>query len=161
MPASRGKSFVVHFVYYLLVATLVYLVWSYSPSDEHIVEPRRDNLQNIQEKELETFLDMNRFLTTLAAATIGGLGAIIFNRLKQELNYRQLLLAGLTCFSAGGSLYCGYISYHKVIWMLHSQFFDLNIEGIVVPERLQFLGLVLALFFFGDFALSGLISPQP
>ena len=45
--------------------------------------------------------------------------------------------------------------------MLHSHFFDLTIEGIVVPERLQFLALMLSIFFFGDFALSGLLNPEP
>ena len=161
MPTSRGKSFVLHFLYYLAAAILLYFVWSYSPSGGQIVQTQLDSLQNIQDKELDTFLDMDRFLITLATAAIGGLGAIVFNRLKKELRSWQLILAGLTFFSAGLSLYFGYVSYHKVIWMLHAHFFDLTIEGIVVPERLQFLALMLSIFFFGDFALSGLLNPEP
>ena len=160
MPASTGKSFVLHLLYVLAAATLIYLIWSYSPSGGQIVQTRIDKLENIQEKELETFLDMNRLLTTLATAAIGGLGAIIFNRLKKELRSSQLMLAGLAFFLAGLSLYFGYVSYHKVPWMLHYRFFDLTIDDIVVPERLQFLSLVSALFFFGDFALIGLLSPE-
>jgi hypothetical protein len=160
MPATRTKAIRLHLLYYLVAAAMFLLIWYYSSLDDQVVQPQLQSFSNMQEKELEAFLDMNRLLTTLATAVGAGIGAIIFNRLKNQPHLYQILLAGASFLFAGSSLYFGYISYHKVVWMLHSRFFDLSIKNIVLPEHLQFLTLVLALLAFGDFALSSLLEPH-
>ena len=162
MPGGKAKPIAFHVVYYLLVVGLVYFGWSYTSAVPNIIEDRVDTLLKVQEKELETFLQMNGLLITLATAVLGGTGAVLFNRFKSgELGWAALARIGLSSILSGLSLLFGYLSYSRVVWMLHSHFFNLSNAELLFPQRAQFWLFVIALLFFADFSLDGLLNPQP
>ena len=123
------RASLLHTLYYIVAAAILYVGWTSSPmlrDLSKIVTTQTIQLTNIQDKELETFLDMVRLLFTLAAAVMGGTAAVVFNRFKSgTVRFSQMLRMLLTSLFAISSMYFGYFLNSRVVWMLHHQFFDL------------------------------------
>jgi hypothetical protein len=119
--------------------------------------PQICNLDPLQEKQLQIFLEMNRLLTTLAPLVIGAMAAFMFQRYKtRDIPWYQIRWAVACWIFAGLSLYCGYLSYEKVIWMLNKQFFDLYNPRFFWTSRTQFWTFVLSVFCLALFVYQGL-----
>ena len=114
-------------------------------------------LNKLQEKELDTFLEMNRLLTTLATGVLGGTIAIVSTRYgSSDVPLLQMWRIVASWVFCGLSLYCGYVSYGGIVWMLHNSAFDLTLPKVVLPQLFQFWSFVVAIFFFADFVYRGL-----
>ena len=158
------RATLLHIFYYIVAVAILYVGWTYSPilrDLSTIVASQTTKLTGIQEKELETFLDLTHLLLSLATAVMAGTAAVVFNRFKSgPISFWQLLRILLTSLFAASSMYFGYFLNSRVIWMLHHQFFDLSMPEFTVPQRLQFWCLIVALFSFADVFLDGLLHPQ-
>jgi hypothetical protein len=115
-------------------------------------------LSPLQDKQLGIFVEMNHLLSTLATASLAAMGAFLFHRYKASdpLPLYQLWRAIGSCVFSGLSLYCGYLSYDKVVWMLDQKFFNLFNPRILWPGRIQFWAFVVSVFFIADFIFGAL-----
>jgi hypothetical protein len=122
------------------------------------VEDEISALSPLQEKQLEVVLEMNHLLTTLATASLGAMGAFLIYRYKptDRLPGHQLWRANGSCALAGLSLFCGYLSYDKLVWMLGNQFFNPSNPRILWLNRIQFWAFALSVFFAADFVFRAL-----
>ena len=83
-----------------------------------IVEANVDTLTNLQEMELDAFIEIIKLLITLATAAIGAIAAFASYCYTvggiPKPQERRALAASLL---AGISILLGYISYGKLVWM--------------------------------------------
>jgi glucan phosphoethanolaminetransferase (alkaline phosphatase superfamily) len=116
-----------------------------------------DHLSNLQEKELDEFLEMNKLLAVLASVIFGAIGAIVFHRYRDNVVPRNQWRRAVGCsvFSAI-SLGLSYTLYERISVMLRSHFFDLTNPLIVWTSSLQFWTFLLSVFLFADFTYRAL-----
>jgi len=115
------------------------------------MEPFKDQLTPLDQQQLDAFLEMNRLLITLGTAVLGGLGFLLGRTRKQSLPWRDLWPVVASAVCAGLSLYFGYVAYQCILWMLQSNFFDLNNPAVLWARHYHFYSLLVSVFFFADF----------
>ncbi len=117
-----------------------------------LVQPRITQLDDLQKKRLDIYLDVIKLLITASGVTLGAITGFVLNRDKgmvfTDVQLRKVIASWAL---AGISLYCGYLSIQQVIWMLYHRFFDLYDPHILLPSRAQFLTLLAAIAVFADF----------
>lgn len=133
----------------LLIGTLV--CFDSFMSGLSFVADRVQDLNNLQQKEVDTFLQMTSLLAGFATLTLGGIGALIWDTKKVGKASPQLVTATA---SSALSLYFGYISYRYLLWMLENQFFDLSHHLIATTSLLQFSAFLISLVFLADFVFA-------
>jgi hypothetical protein len=111
-----------------------------------------DTIPPWQEKALETYSSMSGLLTTLATALLGALGYLLINARQAVPQLHHGASAVGSALFAGLSVYFGYVSHLTVLSSTYSNVFNPYAFGIVWPSRSQFYTLLLAVFFFADFA---------
>jgi hypothetical protein len=116
------------------------------------VEDRVRDLNNLQQKEVDIFLQMNSLLSGFATFALGGIGALIWDRRKAKKNPTPQLVTAAA--SSALSLYFGYLSYRYLLWMLDHQFFDLNHRVVTTTSLLQFLAFFISIIALADFVLA-------
>jgi hypothetical protein len=149
--------------FYLFVVIVFSIFWflAYRVAQQPFVEAKVRSLSNLQEKQLDTFNEMNRLLTTLATLALGGMGAFLFNRYKNDsLPWYQVWRAVGSWIFAGISLYCGYLGYAQTAWMLDKGFFNLSNPNIVWFSRVQFWTFAISTFLMADFVFHTLRRPE-
>jgi hypothetical protein len=105
-----------------------------------------------QEKALETYSAMSGLLTTLATALLGALGYLLINAHQGVPQLRHGASAMGSALLAVLSLYFGYVSHLTVLSSTYTNVFNPYAFGVMWPSRSQFYTLLLAVFFFADFA---------
>lgn len=116
------------------------------------VEEQVTDLNSLQQTKVDTFLEMNRFLATLSTATIGAIGAMIAQRYKSRAVPRaQIVRAVGGTVLAGMSLYLGYASYGRVVWMLDKGFMGVSTPALAWTSAAQFWTFLAAVLLFADF----------
>jgi len=142
------------FFYSLLVIVLGGMFtfqWFVSTRSFAEVEIESGSLTHLQEKQLDLFRESNALLSTLATAAIGGIGALLFNRYKDDkIPPGQRARAIVSVLSLAASLYCGFVSHETVLWMLQNQFFNLMNPRVLWAARVQSWCFLLALVVFAD-----------
>jgi hypothetical protein len=101
-------------------------------------EIKVSSLETTHEKQLDLFTEQANLLTTLASALLAGLGAVLLKSESGPIPAVQVALLIAAVILSGASLYFGYLAYQEVLWMLHSQFFNLEEPHIAWVRRLQF-----------------------
>src|SRR5579863_3130576 len=82
-----------------------------SSNEAGIAEPKLKSLNNMQEKEIDVFVEMNHTLTTLATLAIGAIGVLLSSRYKGIPLPGGQRVRAVGCWGfAGASLYFGYVS---------------------------------------------------
>jgi hypothetical protein len=112
------------------------------------VEEARLTLTNLEEKELDIFLQVNSLLCGLATLAFGGIGALMWDKRKGKSHGFLLPFAATCC---GLSLYFGYLSYKYLMWMLEHHFFNLSSFFVSVPSVLQFCCFLISVVALADF----------
>lgn len=125
---------------------------------QHILEPLVESLSQLEEKQLQAFLDMNRLLTTLGTTLLGALGIVLASGSKGQSKSHLRWPAIASGAFAVVSVFFGYIAYEGILYMLRNQFFDLDSPVILWPHRAHFYTLLLSVFFFGDFVIHDLTN---
>lgn len=117
-----------------------------------VSEELLSDLKDFQTRQLDTFLEMNKLLTTLATVAIGASTGFIAGREgKQPVLPQQMKRAVAAWILLGASIYFGYLATQQVVWMLHSRFFNLYYAGIAWPTRFQFWTFLIAVVVMAEF----------
>ena len=118
-----------------------------------VVEPVITQLDELQKKRLDIYLDLVKLLITGGGLTLGAITGFVLNRDKSIVFTPDQLRKVVASWVLGGiSLYCGYWSIERVDWMLNNNFFDLYQPQVWLPGRAQFLTLLAAIAVFADFS---------
>jgi hypothetical protein len=113
------------------------------------------NISPLQDKELQTFLEMTRILLTLATAAIAALGGFLLSRHGAVWPTSSIALMIATVALAAWSIYFGYFSFDSIRWMLHNNFFNLSNPYVVWPQIAQFWTFLLSVILFAIFVFRG------
>jgi len=116
-----------------------------------------DNSAEFQKKQVDSFMEVNKLLITLATISIGGITGFVLQRDKAlKLSQPQLrrVIASWTLCAA--SLYFGYLSYQQVTWELYWGFFDPYNSHLWWPARAQFWTFLSSVVVFADFIYGSL-----
>jgi hypothetical protein len=126
-----------------------------------LVEPLVRQLDDLQKKRLDIYLDLIKLLITDSGVTLAAITGFVLNRDKSLVFTRQQLRKIVASWILGGiSLYCGYWSIERVDWMLTNNFFDFYQLQLWLPSRAQFLTLLAAIAVFADFIYTSLNTKE-
>jgi hypothetical protein len=167
MQQSIGRTRVVRLGFYFATVALVGVVWiarrhmdaaafggiifsSSSTSDPN----------QWQQMGLQAISEMNTLLTTLATALLGALGLLLSSGARNRPRTRHLWSAFISALMVGVSIYFGYVGHLHVLWMIKNENFDPNSLVYILPSYSQFYALLIAVFFFADFAVHDLIEEK-
>jgi hypothetical protein len=89
-------------------------------------------------------------LTTLATALLGALGYVLMN--GGQAKTRLSVAAMLSATFAFVSIYFGYRCDNNALWYVYEGAFTPGAAPLVWPKEIQFGSLLLAAFFFADYA---------
>jgi len=102
-------------------------------------------------KALDTYAEMNNYLTTLATGMLAGLGLFLTSRPKQRYAARDFWPAAVSAFSVCVSLYWGYISSQNIEWAIENSVGSLDLDKMQWPRLLQCFTMLTGVIFFADF----------
>jgi len=139
----------------IAIAVVAWLAQRYT-SGQQIFESQVESLTQLQDQQLQAFLDMNRLLTTLGTTMLGALGFLLASRSKDRAGSSVRWSALASGAFAGLSVFFGYIASEGILFMLRNQFFDLEAPVILWPHTAHFYALLLSVLFFSDFAIHDL-----
>ncbi len=92
-----------------------------------LVEARVTELNTLQQRQLDLFQQRVAVLLTISTLVIGGAGALLLHFHERSSGSRtQHRLAILAVLAASVSAFVGYLTYDSAIWMLRSEFFNLE-----------------------------------
>jgi hypothetical protein len=145
------------YAFFIILLVCLVLFQQNMSSNIGIAATKLETLSNLQEKDIDLFVEMNHTLTTLATLAIGAIGILISSRYKSvPLPWRQRFRA-LGCWGfAGTSLYVGYVSLHVVSLSLDRGFVDLSIPQVLWQRQTQFYTLIISVFLLADFVFRSL-----
>lgn len=112
-------------------------------------EPLHFDLSSNDTKQIEIYVEMTNQLLTLATLVFAGAG-LSFKEKREKSNLTprgQHLLLG-TMLLGAFSIYIGYLSYDKMVWMLSQQFFNLNTPILYWARALQFWSFISSIVLF-------------
>jgi hypothetical protein len=145
------------YAFFIILLVCLALFEQYMISNIYIAATKLETLNNLQEKEIDLFIEMNHTPTTLATLAIGAIGILISSRYKGvPLPWGQRLRA-VGCWGfAGASLYFGYVSLHVLSLSLGRGFLDLSIPQVLWQRQMQFYTLIISVFLLADFVFRSL-----
>jgi hypothetical protein len=137
------------FLFALVVAVFFF---DRSMGRSSILAEKVNDLNNLQQKQVDVSVQVTSLLAGFATLSLGGIGALIWDRKKLgKPPTTQLLIAASGCAL---SLYFGYLSYRYLLWMLAHQFFDLSSTFVTLTGYFQFGTFFLSLVALADFVLA-------
>jgi hypothetical protein len=151
-PVNRiGKARGAYYVAVLVVAIVVLIFELQLQSGVQVYGVQVDRLTELQEKQLDAFLNMNSLLITLGTALLGAVGFLMVRERKTPSPTH--LWAGFgSAICAMLSLYFGYQAYQDLLFMFQNSTFDLLTTLIERDRHAHFYTLLLGVVLFADFA---------
>src|ERR1039458_697279 len=140
MMRANGRSIIERFGFYVGAVAIALVAWQVQryASGQNILEPQVESLTQLQEQQLQAFLDMNRLLTTLGTTMLGALGFLLASGSKGQHRSSVRWPALASGAFAGLSIFFGYVASEGILYMLRNQFFDLEAPVILRPHRAHF-----------------------
>lgn len=140
--------------YVLAVVTVVVtLVFVYSMEWIAHGSPASPNNPPMKpDNALDLYSTMSGLLVTLATALLGALGYLLMNMPKKESRPGRSASALGSALFAVLSIFFGYKAHLTALIYTSFNAFDPNTFNLIWPSRAQFYTLLLAVFFFADFA---------
>jgi len=138
--------------FYIGLIVLAIVVWQlthYINSRPYFVAAAGD--QSALSKALDSYAGVGNLLTTLATGLLAAMGWLLTSRPKKSSPERGLWPATAGAVCACLSIYFGYISSQNAQWAIENSIPTLDIDKMQWPRQLQFLALLLGVFFFADF----------
>jgi hypothetical protein len=155
MKRTMGPPRIARLGFYIGAVVLAAGVWKIEvlmQSRMQVYGSLIDSLTQLQEKQLEAFLDMNRLVTTLGTTLLGAMGFFLASSRKAHSLPRELWAAFGSAVCVGLSLYFGYHAYEDILLMLQNKTFDLTSPQISWDRHAHFNTFLLGVFLFADFA---------
>jgi hypothetical protein len=138
------KRFGCYFVFIVLGAAMIGME-SYRQSN-----PIYQNIP-IQDKAVDSFLEMNRLLTTLATTLLGAVGFLVLGGTKGKHRFRELWAASAGAIFVGLSIYYGYAAYSTVESMVAGGNFDPYSPPLLTVAHLHFYTFLVGIILFAGF----------
>lgn len=170
MHSATGRPRVSRLIFYIAAILLVVVVWRVQRAmDVAAIQPgtiisasasTSGGPNQWQQMGLQAISDMNSLLITLATALLGGLGFLLSGGLGARTRTRHLWSAFICALLVAISIYFGYVGHLHVLWMIDNQNFDPQSLVYKLPSYSQFYTLLLAVFFFADFAVHDLFEEK-
>jgi hypothetical protein len=158
MMRAIGRPRIGRLGFYIGAVAIALAAWQFQRyiSGQQIFESQVESLTQLQEQQLQAFLDMNRLLTTLGTTMLGALGFLLASGSKGQARSNVRWSALASGAFAGISVFFGYVASEGILFMLRNEFFDLEAPVILWPHTAHFYALLLSVFFFSDFAIHDL-----
>jgi hypothetical protein len=154
---SRVKTY---FVFLLVLIFGVILIAAHE-----VFQPPPDpgflttSLNQLQAKSLDTIVEMNKLIISLALLVIaGGGGLLLRGDSKGGMSQKIVLL--LSLLFAASSIFSGYVLYDNLIVMLSNDFYNPANTLIKWPQRIQFYSFFFSIVLFAIFAITGMLHHQ-
>lgn len=110
------------------------------------------DLNKLQEKNVDVFLEMNRTLITLATLTIGAVSFFISVRYGNTRLPLGQICRAIGCWGfAGGSISLGYLSLNAMSQSLSLSVLDIGIPIVLRNQQFQFYSFGLSVVLLLDF----------
>lgn len=140
-------------VIFVVAVILLHEVYQPVPGPELSIQ----TLNPLQSKSLDTVVEMNKLIISLALLVVGACAAILtqkYSVLRVKTTFTTAVL--LTCILfAASSIFSGYVLYDNLVSMLASgSFFNPENELIAWPQRLQFYSFFISVVLFGLFIIT-------
>ena len=121
-----------------------------------IVGTARTKLDNVQERQLDAYLEVNQLLTTFGTTLLGGLGFLLFAQQKERTwaRHRWAALSGVLCVAI--SIFFGYVAYSFILSMLRDGIFDLTSSNPHWAQQAHFYTFLAGVVLFADFIFHNL-----
>lgn len=157
--------------FYVAVIALGLIAWRFTalmnarglPAGAVILSTSDSTMSPWDDTAMKAYSDMSALLTTLGMTILGAVGFLLVNHGKsRRVPHLWSALLGATC--VGLSIYFGYVCHLYLLASAASRTFDPYNMSTIWPSRAQFYSLLVAVFFFADFAfhdLSGEIQSEP
>lgn len=162
MNRNKGRSRFSRLVFYVAVIVLAVVSWRFTALMNArslpvgtIIATSDSTMSPWDDKAMRAYSDMSSLLTTLGTAMLGAVGFLLANRRKtSHVPHLWSALLGATC--VGLSIYFGYVCHLYLLAAAASRTFDPYNLSTIWPSRAQFYSLLMAVFFFADFAFHDL-----
>ena len=161
------------FGYYIIVALVGIGVWkiqgymtslsqsqTIQQSEDGVIGPALTQLDNIQERQLDAYLEVNRLLTTFGTTLLGALGFLLIGqkRAVEWTRHRWAALLGALCVAI--SIFFGYVAYLFILSMLRDGIFDLTASNPHWAQQAHFYTFLAGVVFLGDFVFHNLTKEE-
>lgn len=151
------RSWLWYVLLLIVVGGLIALQWLFASRPFAEARIESESLTSLQEKQIELFRESNSLLSTLATAAIGAVGALLFNRYKDDkVPFWQQVRAMATVLFSAVSIYCGYLAHDAVLWMLQNHFLNIATPRMYWSSTIQAWTFLAALIALADFFLRGI-----
>jgi hypothetical protein len=166
MAPRIPKAIIESVGFYLIVVALAAIAWQTQKDMTTISQRFLESqggvagasvvLDNIKERQLDAYLEMNRLLTTLGTTLLGALGFLLFGREKGAPLTQHRWAAFLSVFCVAISIFFGYVAYLFILSMLANGLFDLTSLNVHWAQQAHFYTFLAGVVFFADFAFCNL-----
>ena len=116
-----------------------------------LAEPIITDLSKMQEKQVDIYVETNKQLMTLATLMFAGVGWYfdLYFRDGAKARRRGLFFVSGSMLMAAFSIYMGYLSYDKMVWMLSKRFFNLDTSLLYWFRTLQLWSFLASILLLG------------
>jgi hypothetical protein len=121
-----------------------------------IVGTALTQLNNVQERQLDAYLEVNRLLTTFGTTLLGALGILLFGQHKSSTWERHRWAATLGALCVAISIFFGYVAYLFILSMLRDGIFDLTSSNPHWAQQAHFYTFLVGVVLFADFIFHNL-----
>jgi len=136
----------------LLLSAVGVVVVDWALSHLSLAEPLIADLNAIQAKQVDIYVQVTQQIFTLATLVLAGVGLFITPERKISTQGPLWLLTSIAVL-AGSSMYFGYLSFNTIVWMLSKQFFNLETPILHYLRLAQFWTFIASVFIFAWFWL--------
>lgn len=169
MAQTSGSSRFAEIGFYLVVLLVAVVAWktqsfmateaqrqfaAQTPSDGIYGQPLTQ-LDGVQEKQLDAYLEVNRLLTTFGTTLLGALGFLLFGQQKASDWTRHRWAAWLGVLLVAVSIFFGYVAYLFLLQTLRDQVqqrgFDLTSSSPHWAQQAHFYTFLAGVVFLADF----------
>jgi hypothetical protein len=170
MTPGAGRLGIRDFGFYLVVIPLAIILWLsqswmtllsqriLKDQGGGIVGPAVTQLDNVQERQLDAYLEVNRLLTTFGTTLLGALGVLLISQHKASTweRHRWAAIGGALCMAT--SIFFGYVAYLFILSMLRDGIFDLTASNPHWAQQAHFYTFLVGVVLLADFVFHNLIK---
>jgi hypothetical protein len=159
------------FGFYIIVIVIAALAWEsqnymtvqsqriqQKQSKDGIVGEALTKLNDVQQRQLDAYLELNRLLTTFGTTILGALGFVLFDRERARTwtQHRWAASVGVLCVIV--SIFFGYVAYLFILSMLRDGSFNITSSNTHLAQQAHFYSFLAGVIFLADFMYYNLIE---
>lgn len=167
MARTIGGPRISDFSFYVVVIFVAAVVWqtqSYMTvlgqrqlqSADGIGGTAITQLSDIDQRQLDAYLEMNRLLTTFGTTMLGALGFLFFGQERAVTWTRHRWAVFLGVFCVAVSIFFGYVAYLFILSMLRDGLFDVTSSSPHWAQQAHFYTFLAGVVFLADFVFQNL-----